>query len=60
MTVRASGLGVHANVVAFEGADERLCHAIGLGAADRGGAGYQADITGEGGYRARCSSCGYR
>ena len=39
---------VHSDVIALEGADERLRHAVRLWAADRGGARYQADVTCEG------------
>ena len=41
------GLWVPADVVALEGADERLGHAVGLRAADRGGLRDQPDASGE-------------
>ena len=40
--------GVHADIVALEGTDERLCHAVRLRAADRGRARDQLDVAGEG------------
>ena len=42
------GSGVDADVVALEGADERLGHAVGLRTADRRRERHQADVAGEG------------
>lgn len=52
-----SGLGVepgaHADVVALEGADESLGHAVGLGAADRRRMWDQPNVAGKGAGSAR-------
>lgn len=42
------GPGAHTDVVALEGSDERLGHAVGLRAADRRRERHQADVAGEG------------
>ena len=41
------GAGVHADIVALERANERLGHAVGLRAADRGRARDQPDVAGK-------------